>query len=92
VGKAITPKTRVIAITHLSSSTGILYSAKEIAAWYGTGKGLAAISSVPMGWRRAWAGGRQARGSPGCQLDPNQLPGGNHFDECEPVANRHIGS
>jgi len=31
VTKAITPKTRVIAITHLTSTTGILYPAKEIA-------------------------------------------------------------
>jgi len=31
VEKAITPKTKVIAITHLTSTTGILYPAKEIA-------------------------------------------------------------
>jgi len=30
--KAITPRTRVIAITHLTSTTGILYPAREIAA------------------------------------------------------------
>ena len=32
IEKAITPKTRVIAITHLTSTTGILYPAREIAA------------------------------------------------------------
>src|SRR6185503_13100720 len=31
IEKAITPKTRVIAVTHLTSTTGILYPAKEIA-------------------------------------------------------------
>ena len=30
--KAITPRTRVIAITHLTSTTGVLYPAREIAA------------------------------------------------------------
>ena len=30
--KAVTPRTRVIAITHLTSTTGILYPAREIAA------------------------------------------------------------
>jgi selenocysteine lyase/cysteine desulfurase len=30
--KAITPRTRVIAVTHLTSTTGILYPAREIAA------------------------------------------------------------
>jgi len=30
--KAITPRTRVIAVTHVTSTTGILYPAKEIAA------------------------------------------------------------
>jgi selenocysteine lyase/cysteine desulfurase len=32
IEKAITPRTRVIAITHLTSTTGILYPAREIAA------------------------------------------------------------
>ena len=32
VEKAITPRTRVIAITHVTSTTGILYPAREIAA------------------------------------------------------------
>jgi selenocysteine lyase/cysteine desulfurase len=31
IEKAITPKTRVIAVTHLTSTTGILYPAKELA-------------------------------------------------------------
>lgn len=32
IERAITPKTRVIAITHLTSTTGVLYPAREIAA------------------------------------------------------------
>jgi selenocysteine lyase/cysteine desulfurase len=32
IEKAVTPRTKVIAITHLTSTTGILYPAKEIAA------------------------------------------------------------
>src|SRR5207247_4576616 len=32
IEKAITPRTKVIAITHLTSTTGILYPAREIAA------------------------------------------------------------
>jgi selenocysteine lyase/cysteine desulfurase len=32
IEKAVTPRTRVIAITHLTSTTGILYPAREIAA------------------------------------------------------------
>ena len=32
IEKAITPRTRVIAVTHLTSTTGILYPAREIAA------------------------------------------------------------
>lgn len=32
IEKAITPRTRVIAVTHLTSTTGVLYPAREIAA------------------------------------------------------------
>ncbi len=32
IEKAITPRTKVIAVTHLTSTTGVLYPAKEIAA------------------------------------------------------------
>jgi isopenicillin-N epimerase len=31
IGKAVTPKTKVIAVTHLTSTTGILFPAREIA-------------------------------------------------------------